>query len=71
MFQIENGRSLDHLSQTEPTLGDDIPKACDVAPEGGPSFRPTGKGNMEPDDDDDEMKTYEGESSRSGGADDA
>uniref|UniRef100_M4CY80 Uncharacterized protein n=1 Tax=Brassica campestris TaxID=3711 RepID=M4CY80_BRACM len=71
MFQIENGRSLDHLSQTEPTLGDDIPKACDVAPEGGPSFRPTGKGNMEPDDDDDEMKTYEGESSKSGGADDA
>ncbi|KAG2262735.1 hypothetical protein Bca52824_069814 [Brassica carinata] len=64
-------KDLDHLSQTEPILGDDIPKASDVAPEGGHSFRPTGKRNMEPDDDDDEMKTYEGESSKSGGADDA
>ncbi|CAH8312469.1 unnamed protein product [Eruca vesicaria subsp. sativa] len=61
----------------ESILGDDhdIPKASDdVAPEEGPSLHPKGKGNMEPSDDvDDEMKkTYhQGESSKSGGADDA
>ncbi|CAH8343997.1 unnamed protein product [Eruca vesicaria subsp. sativa] len=51
----------------EPVLGDDIPKASDVAPdEGGRNMKPS-------DDVDDEMKkTYhQGESSKSGGADDA
>ncbi|KAF8096486.1 hypothetical protein N665_0307s0017 [Sinapis alba] len=133
MLQLQNGRMLDDLSQTEteklmsytskkimwlerelgtehpytsvdePVLGDEIPKAKDVAPEAGPSFPPMGKGsvylmdkwflgnpelvqkhgdgthmasrinlNMEPSDDDEEfMETYEGESNKSGGADDA
>ncbi|KAJ4883352.1 Uncharacterized protein Rs2_33445 [Raphanus sativus] len=86
MFPTDEVRSLDDLSQpeiddlstklgtqdlNEPILGGNIPKASDITPEGGPSFRPTGRGNMEPSDDDDEMKTYEGKSSNSGGADDA
>ncbi|CAF2357948.1 agamous-like MADS-box protein AGL80 [Brassica rapa] len=86
MFQIQNGRMLADLSQTEveklmsyaskkitvltrelgaehpytsvdePFLGDEIPKATDVAPEG---------------DDEEYMKANEGESSKSGGADNA
>ncbi|KAG2262747.1 hypothetical protein Bca4012_012685 [Brassica carinata] len=118
MLQIQNGRMLADLSQTEveklksyaskqitclerelgtehpytsvdePVLGDEIPKARDVAPEGGPCFRPMASGtvylmdkwffdtpevqNTEPSDDDEEnMETYEGESSKSGGADHA
>ncbi|KAG2262959.1 hypothetical protein Bca52824_070038 [Brassica carinata] len=118
MLQIQNGRLLADLSQTEveklksyaskqitclerelgtehpytsvdePVLGDEIPKARDVAPEGGPCFRPMASGtvylmdkwffdtpevqNTEPSDDDEEnMETYEGESSKSGGADHA
>ncbi|KAF2537296.1 hypothetical protein F2Q68_00023146 [Brassica cretica] len=63
-FEREIGRrSQPSTSANEPILGDDIPKASDVAPEGGPSSRPSG--------DDDDMKTSEGESSKSGGADDA
>ncbi|KAL0736454.1 hypothetical protein Bca4012_012664 [Brassica carinata] len=98
----ELGAEHPYTSVDEPFLGGEIPKATDVAPEGGPCFRPMGSGSvylmdkwffdtpevqkhgdgthmasrinlsMEPSDDDEEyMETYEGESSKSGGADDA
>ncbi|KAJ4883355.1 AGAMOUS-like 96 [Raphanus sativus] len=98
----ELGTEHPYTRVDEPFLGDEIPKAKDVAPELEPCFRPMGRGsvylmdkwfldnpkvqkhgdgthmssqfnlNMEPYDDDKKyMESDEGESNKSGGADNA
>ncbi|CAN7069238.1 unnamed protein product [Brassica rapa subsp. trilocularis] len=64
-FEREISRQSEpSTSVNEPILGDDVPKASDhVAPEGGPSSLPS--------DDNEDMKKRDGESSKSGGADNA
>ncbi|CAN7066227.1 unnamed protein product [Brassica rapa subsp. trilocularis] len=83
MLQIQNGRMLDDLSQTETeklksyaskkfqTLMGEIPKAPFPMIQGGSVYL-MDKWIKDPSDKEDEMKkTCEGESSKSGGADDA
>ncbi|WZZ23015.1 hypothetical protein YC2023_124402 [Brassica napus] len=83
MLQIQNGRMLDDLSQTETeklksyaskkfqTLVGEIPKAPFPLIQGGSVYL-MDKWIKDPSDKEDEMKkTCEGESSKSGGADDA
>ncbi|XP_013608516.1 PREDICTED: uncharacterized protein LOC106321401 [Brassica oleracea var. oleracea] len=83
MLQIQNGRMLDDLSQTETeklksyaikkfrTLCGEIPMAPGFPMIQGGSVYLMDKWIKDPSDKEDEMKTCEGENSKSGGADDA